>query len=470
MSRYKLKIILWYTGLLSGILIIVFGVLYTLLGYQLRQNVDKNLLEKIQWIEKLLRDTQRPPRCDDDFLDYIVSRRRYNFYDIREYTDVVDDKYVLLVYCGDTIMYLSRKYSGLKPQLERLQIKERETPTVTFANTPFSMAAIYKVGYTIYVGYELSTIRSLQKRILQIFSLVLPFGIILSILCGYVVTQRSLKVIKQITNTASRITSKNLSERIPVPSDKDEITQLILTLNLMIDRLEKSFTMAQQFSHDAAHEIRTPLTIVRGEIEELLKDDRCPENISNALESLLEEIQYLSSVAEKLLLIHSLDTGEIEYHFKIVDLSKIIQEIYEDALVLSAEKQLTIELKKNDSVVIKGNEELLTRLLWNVIDNAIKYSPQGGKVSIALEEKRDFAVIRVADTGVGIPAEDINKIFDRFYRVDKSRSRELGGTGLGLAISKWIVDLHKGQIRVESEVGVSSEFIITLPSTESHPV
>jgi len=462
-SRYKLKIISWYTGLFFGILIIIFTLLYFILGYQLRQEIDENVLGKIDKINSIIRNTEEPPPDDRRFFKAIIARRRYDFYDIREYTDVVDDKFILFVYCGNKVMYLSKKYKELNLPIQRFEINENTTPTMTLSNIPFSMAAIYKVGYTIYVGYELSTIRSVQKQILQISLLVFPFGIILTILCGYFVTQRSLKVIHTITDTAGRITSKRLNERIPLPPDKDEITQLIITLNSMIDRLEKSFIMVQQFSHDAAHEIRTPLTIVRGELEELLKDDQCPENISNIVESILEEIQYLSSIADKLLLIHSLDTGKIEYHFTDVDLSRIIEEIVEDARVLSAEKRLKIELEKNDGVTIKGNEELMIRLLWNLIDNAIKYTSSQGKVTLGLRKEDSTAILKVEDTGIGIPEEDIRKIFDRFYRVDKSRSRKLGGSGLGLAICKWIVELHHGEIRVESEVNKGSQFNVILP-------
>ncbi len=465
-SRYKLKIISWYTGLLSGILISVFMLLYSILAYQLRQEIDENLLEKIERIDNILLETDEPPPCDRSFYRHIIGRRRYDFYDIREYTDVVDDKYILFVYCGDSLMYLSRKYENLKIPVSHFQIKENDTPTFDLLDRPFSLAAIYKVGYAVYVGYELSTIRSVQKQIFQIFLLVFPFGVVLSILCGYYVTQRSLKVIHTITDTTGRITSKRLDERIPIPSDKDEITQLIMTLNSMVDRLEKSFIMVQQFSHDAAHEIRTPLTIVRGELEELLKEDQCPANITNTIESILEEIQYLSSIADKLLLIHSLDTGKIEYHFTEVDLSKILEEIVEDAGVLSAQKALRVELERNESIPMRGNEELLIRLLWNLIDNAIKYTSAEGKVTLSLEKDDSKAILKIKDTGIGIPVEDIPKIFDRFYRVDKSRSRKLGGSGLGLAICKWIVELHHGEIRVESEVTKGSQFEVILPITK----
>ncbi len=463
MSRYKLKIILWFTGLLTIVLIAVSVSLYTLLGYQLRHETDKNIRDKIEKINRILRTSEEPPPCDRRFFGDIIAEERNSFWDIREYTDIVDDKFILAIYCGNNLMYLSEKYKQAKTSMHHFEIKYNHTSTELLANIPFSMASIEKTGYTIYVGYELSTIRSVQKRILEVMLFIFPFGVILTIVCGYFVTQRSLKDIGTITHTTSSITSRSLSERIPIPSGKDEITQLILTLNSMIDRLEKSFIMVQQFSHDAAHEIRTPLTVIRGEIEELLKDEQCPEDISNTMESILEEIEYLSSIADKLLLIHSLDTGEIEYHFTDVNLDKIIAEIYEDACVLSTEKQLTIELEKNDPVVIKGNEELLVRLLWNLIDNAIKYTLPSGKVTLSLLEKGSTAIVRVKDTGIGIPKKEIPKIFDRFYRVDKSRSRELGGSGLGLAICKWIVELHHGEIHVKSRANHGTQFEVVLP-------
>ncbi len=467
-SRYKQKIILWYTGLLAAILIAVFGFMYSYLGLQLHQDIDRNLRQKVEWIDQLLVNPEEPPDCSATsrlFLRQIIRRGRYNydFYDIKEMTDVVDDKYILFVYCGDKLMYLSKKYYGLQIPVRRFEIPENTIGTFHLKDITFSMASISKNGYTLYVGYELSIIRAVKKQILNIFLLVFPFGVGLSILCGYFVTQRSLKVIHNITKTAARISSRNLSERMEAPKEMDEIANLIRTLNSMIDRLEQSFTMVQQFSHDAAHEIRTPLTVIRGEIEELLKDEGCPENISGTLESILEEIQYLSSITDKLLLIHTLDTGRIEYHFTEINLEHIVQEVYEDAQVLSQEKKLDIRLKQTIPSYVRGNEELLIRLMWNVADNAIKYTPAGGRVTMSLEKSGDNAVITVEDTGLGIPVDDIPKIFNRFYRVAKSRSRELGGSGLGLAICKWIVELHGGFIRVHSEVKKGSRFIIRLP-------
>jgi len=465
-SRYKLNIILWYTGLLSGVLIAFFGILYSALSYQLSDEIEDNLREKIHDIDKILRDMPSPQRSERHFLDSIIAKRRYSFRDIREYTDLANEKYILFVFRSDRLMYLSDEHRHFKSFLKPFKVRENAIVTLTFRDVPFSVMALNRTGYSLYLGYELSTMKEVQYLILRIFAIIFPFGILLSVLCGYYVTQRSLRVIQTVNSTASRITAQNLSQRITLPKGQDEITRLIITLNSMIDRLVKSFNLAQQFSHDAAHEIRTPLTIVRGQIEELLNDDACDEQTSRTLESVLEELQYLSSITNRLLLLHNLDTGRIEYHFETLNLSSILEETFEDAQILAAEKKLSIELQKKDHICIQGNEELIFRLLWNIIDNAIKYTPEGGNVNIVLKGDKKKVTIRVHDTGIGIPAEETPKIFDRFYRVDKSRTRILGGSGLGLAICKWIVELHKGEIRVESEEGKGSEFTMVLPRSE----
>ncbi len=451
------------------ILIIVFGVLYSSLGYKLTKEIDADLYEKISWIEPRLRDMD-DPYMDRRFYRYLISKkydRRMDANDVFFRRETEDDKYLVFVYTGDKLRFVSDKYEYLRDLIKPLAIENKEIKYVRIDDLKFSMTAINKGGYTLYLGYDQSTVKTIQKSILNIFLFVFPLGLILSILCGYFVTQRSLRVIKNITKTASSISSNNLSERIMKPKGNDEIISLIITLNSMIDRLEKSFNMVQQFSQDAAHEIRTPLTIIRGEIEEFLSNENNPRDVSNKLESILEEIQYLSSLADKLLLIHKLDTSKIEYNFTLIDLSEIIAEIHKDSQILSARKKISVSLQAEDGIQLKGNNELIIRLLWNLIDNAVKYTLEGGKVDIKLQRSDSEAILIISDNGIGIPADDLTKIFDRFYRVDKSRSRNLGGSGLGLSICKWVTDLHKGQILVDSELGKGTTFTVLLPLTNS---
>ncbi|MEA1875629.1 MAG: ATP-binding protein, partial [Bacteroidota bacterium] len=424
-SRYKFNIILWYTGLLSVLLTVIFVIIYSLLSYQLINDIDEDLADKAEWIEPRLREID-DPYMDRRFYDYLISRRydrRMDANDVFFRRKTEDDNYLVFVYTGEVLRFVSDKYEFLREEIEPASIEHQTIERVQIDTLQFMMTAVDKGGYTLYLGYDLSSVKSIQKKILQILLWVLPIGILLSILVGYFITQRSLRVIKNITKTASNITSKNLSKRIKKPKGNDEITDLIVRLNSMIDRLEKSFNMVQQFSQDAAHEIRTPLTIIRGEIEMFLENDTYPKEVSNKLESILEEIQYLSSLSESLLLIHKLDTSKIEYHFTTVDLSQIINEIHDDAQILSYSKNISVSLEAKDDVKIKGNKELITRLLWNLIDNSVKYNKKNGKIIIKLVKKSSEAVLSIEDTGVGIPSNDLNKIFDRFYRVDKSRSR-----------------------------------------------
>lgn len=467
-SSYKFKIILWYTSLLSAILIGVFILIYTILGYQLQHEINCKIIKKAEWMNSVLREIDNPPENKNHFFNMIPLRkhsRHPDFYDIREYTDIADHKFILFVFRDNSLMYLTKRYKKYLTFINDFPVEEMSVFTKQLKTTPFSLIKIDKGGYSVFLGYQLSTVNSVKTKILQLFIAVLPIGILFSILCGYFVTQRSLNIINRINKTAKDITSKNLHHRINVPKGKDEIRDLILTLNSMINRLEESFTTVRQFSQDAAHEIRTPLTIIRGEIEELLTYERCPKNISTTLVSILEEIQYLISISNKLMLIHSIDSGNIDYDLSEINLSKIIEETFEDAKVLSSEKNQKIELLQNDKIKLKGNEELLTRLLWNLIDNSVKYTPKGGKISIELTQLRDKGILTIQDNGIGIPKEDIPGIFERFYRVDKSRSRRLSSSGLGLAICKWIVELHQGDIRVESKINKGTKFVISFPLT-----
>jgi len=434
-----------------------------ILGYQLQREVDCKIIKKAEWINTAFKEIKNPSTNKRHFFRSIVPHRYPDFYDIREYTDITDQKYILFIFSDDKLMYLTKRYNHYNALIQNFPREHMSLFKKQLQSTPFTFIKINKGGYSVFLGYQLSTIYSVKSKLLQLLIIILPIGIIFSILCGFFVTQRSLNIINRINKTAQSITSKNLHKRINVPKGNDEIKELIVTLNSMINRLDKSFTMIKQFSQDAAHELRTPLTIIQGEIEELLTYEKIPVTISHSLESILEEIQYLISISNTLMLLHSIDTEEINYNFSKIDLNSIVVDTYEDAKILSIEKNQKIKLLQNDTVQLKGNEELLTRLLWNLIDNSVKYTPEGGNITLELKQEKQTGIIIVQDNGIGIPKHDIPKIFERFYRVDKSRSRKLGGSGLGLAICKWIVELHRGTIQVESELAKGTKIIINFP-------
>lgn len=463
----KIKIISWYTFLLTVILAATLFGSYKIIGYQLKNDVLNDLKIKTESVDRVIREgvkveresgREHQEKREREINEH--QRREYNINDLQLYTEIADDNYILFIYNSEELNYLTEKYKNAGLQVSRFEIPDKQIIDVELNNIPFSMTAITKSGFSIYIGYELSALTGLQSKLLKIFLIAFPVGVLLSIICGFFVTQKSMKVINKISDTTERITSNNLSERIEAPEGKDEISRLIRTLNTMIDRLEKAFNQAKQLSQDTAHEIRTPLTIIRGEIEELVENETTSDETARKLENILEEVQYLSSISNRLLLMHIMDTNQIKYNFKTIDLSELVKEIYQDAAVISNDRNIEIQIDTIENIELNCNKELITRLLWNITDNAIKYNNPKGTISFKLYEDNSNICIQISDTGIGIPNEEIPKIFDRFYRVDKSRSRELRGSGLGLAICKWITDLHDAVIKVESEIDKGSTFTI----------
>jgi len=243
----------------------------------------------------------------------------------------------------------------------------------------------------------------------------------------------------------------------------DEVERLSATLNRMIERLEHSFHQITQFTADASHELRTPLTILRGELEVALRGNELSPAAREVIESVLEETERLSKIVDHLMILSRLDSGELKLERSWFDLARLCRETVEQMGLLAEDRAVHLECSAPEKIKVNADPLRVRQILINLIDNAIKYTPAGGRVNVTITNEADQAVIEVADTGQGIPTEALPHIFDRFYRVDKSRSREHGGSGLGLAIAKSICELHDGRISVESKEDKGSTFRITLP-------
>ena len=346
-NNLKIKISLWYTLLLTVILAITLFSSYKIIGFQFKNEIIRELSIKTEsakeiLIQRELSDEESYEHGSDEHEGQKENHINDPYYDIKLITESADDNYILFIYEGSELQYLSEKYGLLNPDTIIGKIPEKVTVDLTLLDIPFCFSMVQQSGTKVFIGYELSSLSDLQNRLLRIFLLIFPIGVLLSFICGFVVTQQSLSVIKKISATTNNITSSNLSNRIEVPSGSDEISSLIETLNSMIERLEKSFTQAKQFSQDAAHEIRTPLTIIRGEIEELLESESSDNNTTKTLENILEEVQYMTSISERLLLIHNMDTNNIKYHFKEIDISELIKEIYRDIQLISSEADIKV--------------------------------------------------------------------------------------------------------------------------------
>ncbi len=318
-------------------------------------------------------------------------------------------------------------------------------------------------AYIVQIGTPLKEMVNTSRKLLIILLITGPILLILSSFGGYFLVRKAFSPVKKIVEAAKKITAEDLSHRIEPIGSKDEISELAETFNDMISRLERSFKQIKQFSSDASHELKTPLTAIRGEIEVALRKGRGREEYKKILKSALEEIDKLQKIIDNLLLLAQMDSQNIKLSFKEIQLDEILLEAFEEIETLAKREKLSLILKRVDQVGLKGDETLIKRLFVNLVDNAIKYTQEGGKVEISLEKENKSAKFTVKDIGIGIPEDALPYIFDRFYRVDKARSRETGGCGLGLAIAKWIVETHKGKIEVRSKVGKGSLFAISFP-------
>lgn len=281
----------------------------------------------------------------------------------------------------------------------------------------------------------------------------------LSLFLGALLTHQLLKPLDDITAVALQITrTDDLSRRLPDTGRRDEIGRLTLVLNQTLERLERLFHSRQRFLADVSHELRTPLTTIRGNVD-LMR--RMGEADPVTLDVVQDELERMTRLVDDLLLLARADTGGLPIQQKPVELDTIFLDVYRQ--VRSIDHPVNVLLKEVDQVCVLGDEDRLKQLILILVDNAIKYTPAGGAVDLSLSKENGTALIEVSDTGVGIPEEDLPLIFDRFYRVDKARSRDLGGSGLGLSIAKWIAQAHGGGIRVQSSFGEGSKFFVTLP-------
>jgi len=263
---------------------------------------------------------------------------------------------------------------------------------------------------------------------------------------------------------ARSITANNLSGRLAVPKAVDELRRLSETLNQMLDRIETSFKSIRQFTADASHELRAPLTLIQAAADFSLRRDRSREELQDAMRRILGESKRTTALVDDLLLIARSDSDPAAFERNTIDLSSMLNDVSTQASTLAQEKHLKIVPQiPNQPVVIAGDELSLRRLFMALVDNAVKYTSEHGTVWINLDIEDKQAVIRIRDTGIGISNEDLPRVFDRFWRADKVRSRDEGGTGLGLAIAKGITERHGGTLRVESELGHGSTFSVRLP-------
>jgi len=317
--------------------------------------------------------------------------------------------------------------------------------------------------YLVEVGTSGEPVRQLVRHLLILLALGLPLVALVATGGGYLLVRQALAPVEQIAGKAEIITQHNLSERLPVARTGDELERLSTALNLMITRLDDAFGNSRRFVADASHELRTPLTIVQGELEALARDPATPAGLREQLGSVLEEVERLAKIVQRLFALSRLDAGEAQAESVRFDLSALAAGTADQMLLLAEDRRIALTCETSEPVFVEGDRSRLTQVIVNLLDNAIKYTAPGGSVSLRTEARSGSAILEVADTGAGIPAEALAHVFERFFRVRQDRLAADGGAGLGLAIVKSICSAHGGQVEVESAVGRGSRFRVTLP-------
>ncbi len=358
------------------------------------------------------------------------------------------------------------------------QVLGRPEPTIppsgsinnlTLANgTPLRVLsqrhAIGDRDVVIRVGVSEENLHHEWRELLTGIAFGLPAAILIAGFAGDWLARRALRPLERMASHAERLTADNLGERLPVENPDDELGQMARAFNLSLARLEASFAQLRRFTADASHELRTPLTAIRAVGEVALQDRRDADHYRDAIGSMLEEVDRLSHLVGSLLVLSRADTG-VGLHRQEAGLLDLTRESAALLEILAEEKGQRIDVRGDPSVKADVDRLILRQALINLIDNAIKYSPRGGTIGIDIRrDPEGRSVIEVSDEGPGIPEAHRSKVFERFYRVDKARSRDEGGAGLGLSIALWAVKAHGGEIEVSSEEGRGSTFRVVLPA------
>ncbi len=334
----------------------------------------------------------------------------------------------------------------------------------------YVIRSVQEAGGQIGAIFAGADTRSAELQIDQLITtIVIAFivGIVPAVLVGRWIAGRALEPVDSMITEIREITDgRSLHRRLPVPMERDELGRLAATLNQMWTRLERSFAALRRFTADASHELKTPLTVVRAGVERAITRPDMPPETFAALEETLQEVNRMTELLDALLTLARADEGRAELHREPVDLREILEEAGETGELLAEHAGVGMEIKLPlEPLVVSVDRSRLRQLALNLIENAVKYTPRGGQVSVELGSNDGRAVFTVADTGIGIAPGDLPHVFDRFWRADSARTRtsERAGTGLGLAICKWIAEAHGGTIDVQSRPGRGTTFTVGLP-------
>lgn len=448
----RLRLTLLYSTFIGGILLIFGAAVYILVNVILLNQVDTMLAEVVRDITQVTK---------------VNSVGKLNLISLPP-LDMTSNAYIQVWGPDGKIVSTSPSIGTLTKPLDPIGL---ETGITIYEDSYLDGAHLrvlsvplqlgQRIIGTLQVGASLSVVDATRGKLLSVMVVIAVVAVLMAGIGSWVVLGRALSPLESITETVDQMNrADDLSRRIPYhQQNEDEISDLVVSFNQTLERLESLFTSQQRFLADVSHELRTPLTVIKGNVDLIRHMKQADEE---SLSSIDQEAGRLSRLVGGLLMLAQAESGKLTLVLKPVELDLLLTEVFTEMCVLAGSK-VHVHLNEIDQVMVNGDRDRLKQVLLNLVANAIQYTPQGGDVFISMTKISDQARIIVRDTGPGIPAEDLPHIFDRFYRAEKSRTRSnTSGFGLGLSIAHWIVEHHGGQIKVESKEGKGTTFVIWL--------
>ncbi len=452
------RLTLWYVLVLAGLLALYAGVASLFLFLSLREEFDHNLLQDVETVEGML---EKEPNGQ---VSLHANHPEIGEPRIGHFIEVWSPQGSLLyrsaVLQGQTLGGPPGPEEGLHdPTPATTQL-----PNGTRVRLASSVYHVEDQRVVLRVAYSEERLWREFGEFGEVLLLGFPIAVLLAGFGGYALARKALSPIDSMATQATKISAERLGDRLSIENSQDELGKLGTVFNDMLGRLQAAFDQLRRFTADASHELRTPLTAIRSVGEVALQDQRSPADYRDVIGSMLEEVDRLTRLSESLLALSRADAGHVQLQREYISLLRLAKEGSSVIEVLAEEKRQQIEIEGDADLHVFVDRLILRQAIVNLLDNAIKYSPAGSRILVEVQSGGDKQVfLEVVDQGPGIPNEHQPYVFDRFYRVDKARTREWGGTGLGLSITRWAVEAHGGEITLKSEEGHGSTFRVSLP-------
>ncbi len=443
----RMRVTLWFTAMMALLAVLILVFLYLAGQRTVRSLLRDRLTHVVQNSLDYIEFHEGKLELDDD-MDFFVNGVYRSIYDAE-----------------GRMLYgrIPEKYNGIQAFRDDTMQQFDDDETSWYI---YDMQYEVKGYGTVWVRGILSSesASSTFSTLFHLARIALPCLVLLAALGGYFLISRAFLPVRRIADSAEQISSgSDLSRRISLEEGKDEIYQLAATVDRMLDRLEDSFARERQFTSDASHELRTPLAVILSQCEYSLSCPQTPQQSAQALESIQNQARRMSSLISQLLTLARADRGQDRLLLEQIDMSYLTEMVSIQVQEMAEEKQITVHTDIAPNLMIRGDETMLMRLLLNLMENAVKYGKQGGNLWVTLVRSGDCVRGSIQDDGIGISAENLPKIWDRFYQAEPSRSSASGGVGLGLPMAQYIVRVHGGSITAESEWGQGSRFTFCLP-------